>query len=111
MATPSANHKPNLKGATPSGQMDMTKMEEKRLTRLVSEGKITDTQKAAILAELTLLRTKYATGKMQEMLVELKSWAKEQNISEEYVLGSQQPFGSGGPVSGNKDNMPPPPMN
>jgi hypothetical protein len=53
---------------------------EDRLSALVKTGKITETQKTAILAELSVIQTK-----MKALQDELKAWAKAQGIDESYV--------------------------
>jgi len=78
--------------------------EEERLTKLVSEGKITEAQKSAILAELKALQTKYSIESMKDLSEEerqtqmktiqdeLTAWAKEQGID----ISSVMPTGPGG---------------
>lgn len=115
---------------TPSGgmkrtQKDMLAMDEERLTKLVEEGKITEAQKTAILAELKTIREKYSfesmkdltdeerKKKMQEMQETLMAWAKEQSIDESYVVCTppagekNKPSGTpptGSPPAGKRGN-------
>jgi hypothetical protein len=114
--------------ATPSGEMrgknKQQITEKQRLEKLVKDGKITEAQKTAILAELKALREKYSMESMkdlteeerkektEEMQAELKAWAEEQGIDEEYVM--LQPVGNNGPMpsrqppqKGNQQIVPP----
>jgi hypothetical protein len=110
--------------ALPSGTAgqpkDMTKMNEERLSKLVTDGKITETQKAAILAELAIVQSKYSADsmkdltdterqtKMKTMQDELKAWAKTQGIDESYVIqAGPQGAGktqNGTPPTGQRQN-------
>lgn len=70
--------------------------EKKRLNNLVRQGKITTDQEKAILAELVLLRSKYIIDpsrtpkqrktEMQNLRLELTTWAKAQGIDLKYIL-------------------------
>ncbi len=74
-------------------QDTMKKREEDRLTLLVQQGKITDTQKQAILKEIDTLKSKYSSTTMKNLTPdqrkqqfmniqnELKSWAQSQGIN------------------------------
>lgn len=80
----------------PSGSpMSLENMLEERLDKLVSDGKITEEQKTAILAKIEALQAEYSldslTGeerqeKMQEMMEKLKTWAQEQGIDQTYIM-------------------------
>jgi len=59
----------------PSGMPDYQSMQQRRLSFLVQQGKITQAQADAILTELMNVQT------------ELKNWADSQGINESYVLG------------------------
>jgi len=77
----------------PSGIPDYQSMQQRRLSFLVQQGKITQAQADAILTELTNVQT------------ELKNWADSQGINESYVLGGPM----GGPMrqgdqQGGSDN-------
>lgn len=72
--------------------------QEDRLNQLVKDGKITDTQKKAILDELAVLKSKYNQDnfknmtpdrkkqQFQAMQDEIKSWANTQGIDPSYVM-------------------------
>jgi hypothetical protein len=66
---------------TPSGMPDYTSMQQRRLSYLVQQGKITQAQETAIMTELTSVQT------------ELKTWAQTQGINPDYVLGGGGGFG------------------
>ena len=59
----------------PSGTPEFSSMQQRRLSYLVQQGKITQAQADAILAEL------------QKVQTELKTWADSEGINEQYVLG------------------------
>jgi uncharacterized protein (DUF433 family) len=73
-------------------QQNMQQREQDRLTKLVSEGKITETQKQAILTKLSSLKDKINADTLKNMTPqerkqymqtqrdELKSWAQSQGI-------------------------------
>jgi len=83
--------------------------DEERLTKLVANGKITEAQKTAILAELTTLKTTYGADalkglteqermkKLQEMRTALKTWAKAQGIEIGFVMPEIPGNGQGQP--------------
>lgn len=81
---------------------DREKRQEDRLSTLVSEGKITESQKALILQKTKELQAKKESfqnlsrdeirTKMQKERADLEKWAKDNNIDLQYVLG---PFGHG----------------
>lgn len=62
-------------GPHPSGQPNFQSMQQYRLTKLVDEGKITQTQEQEVLTELTTVQN------------ELTTWAQSQGINPAYVLG------------------------
>lgn len=67
----------------PSGMPDMQQMQQHRLSLLVKQGKITQAQADAILAELLKVQN------------ELKTWAASQGINPMYVFGGMEPGMSG----------------
>ena len=81
----------------------MQDKEENHLTQLVTDGKLTEAQKQAILNELAALKTKYNPDnlknlsqddrkkQMQAMHDELKSWLQSQGIDPNILMG----FGKG----------------
>ena len=86
-------------------QQNMQQREQDRLTQLVKDGKITEDQKNAIIAELASLREKYKPENFKDMTAdqrkqqfqnqqdEIKAWAQGQNID----LSLLKPgFGMGG---------------
>jgi Skp family chaperone for outer membrane proteins len=87
-------------------EADMKNREEARLTRLVTDKKITEAQKQAILSELTAIKSKYNQDAlkdktpeerkthMQAMKDELTTWAKNQGIDPNYLF----PTFGGGPM-------------
>jgi len=77
-AAPSGMMNPSV-----SGQPDYLSMQQRRLTILVQQGKITQAQSDAILAELTRVQS------------ELKAWAQSQGINESYVLSGPLGLGIG----------------
>lgn len=92
--------------------------DEERLAELVTAGKITETQKTAILAEIKTVRAKYMSTpsttpdpskkdgiaeNMKLMNAELTAWAKAQGIDMSYVLF--QPQGEGPDGKGASNNM------
>jgi type I site-specific restriction-modification system R (restriction) subunit len=91
-------------------QQTAQQREKERLDKLVQEKKITADQQKAIIAKLAELRTKYDPSKTKELAqderkkqmdakqAEIKAWAKEQGIDEQYVLL----FGGPG---GQRDNI------
>lgn len=82
--SPSGVMQPN-----PSGMPDYSSMQQRRLAYLVQQGKITQAQSDAILAEL------------QKVQTELKTWADSEGISEQYVLGG--PIGQMGQMRQSQD--------
>jgi len=84
-------------------EQNMQQREERHLTKLVQDGKLTDAQKQAILNELSALKTKYNPDnfknlsaddrkkQMQAMHDELKSWLQSQGIDPTILMG----FGKG----------------
>ena len=76
----------------------MQQREGDRLTQLVTQGKITDAQKQAIITELAALRSKYNPAnfkslsaadrktQMQNEQNELKSWAQSQGIDPTLIM-------------------------
>ncbi len=108
-----------------NGKNQKQQTDEERLTQLAKEGKITEAQKTAILAELKTLKEKYnleslkdlteekRKAKMEDMMEELKAWAKEQGIDEKYVTMAP-PMGNNGDPEGNgpqSQKRPPIPTN
>lgn len=83
-------------------QQDHKKMQEERLTKLVSDGKITEAQKQLILTKLKELQAnresmkdKTPEERKSQMEAEKKSledWAKQNNIDIRYLRGG---FGKG----------------
>lgn len=79
-------------------QEQQKQREQDRLTKLVQDGKITETQKQAILNELTALKNKYDPSqfqsltpeqrkqKMKDRQDELTSWAKSQGVDPSYLM-------------------------
>lgn len=67
----------------PSGQPTYQTMQQYRLSQLVKEGKITQTQEQEILTELTTVQN------------QLKSWAQTNGIDPSYVMGGPMMFGQG----------------
>lgn len=71
---------------------EMKKNQEDRLAKLVTEGKITEAQKQAIIAEITTIRAKYSLDRskkltpterkaqMEKHQAEIKAWAQSQGI-------------------------------
>lgn len=69
-----------------------------RLTQLVSEGKITDAQKQAIIAKMSELKGNFnpeafkdltpeqRRQKMEEHRTEMENWAKSQGIDPQYLM-------------------------
>ncbi|MFZ2025074.1 MAG: hypothetical protein WAV51_02240 [Microgenomates group bacterium] len=84
----------------PSGEPEQKDRltDEERLTKLVTNGKITEAQKAAILTELATLKATYGEDvlndltqeerqqKMQEMREALKAWATAEGIAIGFVM-------------------------
>lgn len=106
---PEGSPMPGLSG-TPGANRMMG--EEQRLEQLVKDGKITEAQKTAIITEVSALQSKYSLtslkdltqaerkAKLEEMVAELKAWAKAQGIDESYVTT----FGGWGNQMMNNDN-------
>lgn len=78
---------------------EMKKTQEERLSQLVAEGKITDTQKQAIIAKLEELRSQKESNKdnqnltpeerkqkMEAHKTELENWAKTQGIDLSLIM-------------------------
>lgn len=124
--TPSA--RPSFVPTRPTG-LDRQQMEEERLTKLVSEGKITEEQKSLILAKEeemeaarqaqmeseTELTEEERKAAMEEEQAELRKWAEENGIDMQYLIsrparnmnqgmqppqGDQQQMRSGGNRNG-----------
>ncbi len=88
-------------------QTEMKQNMEQKLTELVSQGKLTETQKTAIIAKMEELRTKHQNikaemqnltpeerkAKMEAERAELEAWAKSQGIDLSIL-----PFGKFGKV-------------
>ncbi len=85
---------------TPQQQEDA---EKKRFDVLVTQGKITNAQETAIIAELAALRAKYPFDQnttpdkrktqMQDIQKELQAWAHAQNIPLGYIMRVRGGFG------------------
>lgn len=79
-------------------QQNMQQHQEDRLNQLVKDGKITESQKKAILDQLALLKSKYNQDNFKNMTPdqrkqqfqgqqdEIKSWAATQGIDPSYVM-------------------------
>lgn len=79
---------------------EMKKTQEERLSQLVAEGKITDTQKQAIIAKLEEVRNQKLSNKdnfenltleerkqkMEAHKIELENWAKSQGIDLSLIM-------------------------
>ncbi len=73
---------------------------EARLEQLVKAGKITESQKTAIIAEQKVIQ-----NKIEAAMNELKQWAKDNNIDESYVSnGLGVGFGNGNGMN-NRPNF------
>jgi uncharacterized protein (DUF305 family) len=80
-------------------QAEMQKRQEERLNTLVTEGKITEAQKQAIIAKTAELKRNFDPAAMRNMTkeqrkaameqkrTELESWAQSQGIDPQYILG------------------------
>lgn len=81
---PSGSMQPAPSGTSGSGYLSM---QQRRLSFLVQQGKITQAQEQAILTELTTVQN------------ELTNWAQSQGINPDYVIGSPTigDFTPGGP--------------
>ena len=81
---PSGSMQPAPSGTAGSGYLSM---QQRRLSFLVQQGKITQAQEQAILTELTTVQN------------ELTSWAQSQGINPDYVIGDPMVggFTPGGP--------------
>lgn len=101
-------------------QQKMDDREKKRLDDLVTQGKITSAQEAAIIAERATLRSKYNPAdfksltpeqrkqKMTDEMNELKSWAKSQNIEVKYVIPGFGMFPKGATRRFDRHSIPTP---
>jgi hypothetical protein len=86
---------------------DRLQRQKDRLDKLVQDGKITETQKEAILSKLADLKTKYTSDsfrnltpaeKMQQINAEreeIKSWATAQGIDPAYIMPGFGWYGEG----------------
>lgn len=80
----------------PSGQPMQQQYEQIRLSRLVQDGKITQTQEQEILTELTSVQN------------QLKTWAQNEGINPDYVLQGPMMMGAGTqPVQSNTNGAQP----
>jgi len=85
-------------------QQNMQNRQKSHFDQLVTQGKITSAQEAAILAELATLKSQNTPGSMKSMTPEqrkqafqtqkdtMTAWAKSQGIDPQYVM----PFGGMG---------------
>lgn len=89
--SPSADGPSGTMQSNSSGMPDSTSIQERRMSYLVQQGKITQAQADAILAEL------------QKVQSELKTWADSEGISEQYVLGG--PMGEMGQEQGGQQSF------
>jgi len=80
--TPGQPAPSGVAGPDPGGQPGFQSMQQYRLTRLVDEGKITQTQEQEILTELTTVQS------------QLTAWAQSEGINPSYVLGGPMMMGS-----------------
>ena len=77
---------------------DLTKSREDRLAQLVKDGKITETQRQAIVAELAALKTKYNPDNLKNLTEseretqvkdeesEIRAWAQTQGIELKLIM-------------------------
>ena len=94
---------------------ERTQMEQKRqqmetdkLTKLVTDGKITETQKQAIITEMAALKAKYNPSNFKDLTAdqrktqmqtekdEITAWAKANNIDKKYLMMGRGPGFDGG---------------
>lgn len=96
-------------------QAEMKQKQEEHLSTLVSEGKITESQKKAIIAKTEELRKAHIPGTMKNMTQEerkaameqhrseLKSWADSQGIDPQYLMMGR---GGKGLMKGAQEDAP-----
>lgn len=76
---------------------DLTKSREDRLAQMVKDGKITESQKQAIIAELAAVKAKHnpeskdltpaeRKAQMEDEQVEIKAWAQSQGIDLKLIM-------------------------
>ncbi len=93
---------------------DMQKKNEERLTQLVTDGKITETQKTLILNKHKEMQQERETNKdsfknqtpeerksqMESKKAEMEAWAKDNGIDSQYLMPEFGGKGHGGPKMG-----------
>lgn len=101
-------NKLNLEESTVSTALDSVRAEHQaerkaemktsyteKLTQAVSDGKLTEEQKTLLLGKFDELQTKHEAirSQMETLRTETETWAKDNNIDTEYLMGA----GKGGP--------------